>query len=311
MQKLNSKNYLIILIFVIVIVGGGLLIFHQSNKKTIDFKVTNSYPVTEEATLPRNTLMGSSLPIRKKYKTADKTSVAVNRYYLVTNNHRHQTYARISFNGKRYYVRATKLNLTMTNPINQRIARMGYPHVRVNHQIDKQFAKKPYNTGNKKPRGVVIHDTGTDYSTLNGEIGFMERRYKHDDIFVHTFVDAKQIKNIADTNYMAEGAGPKANPYYVQFEMPHEYTANGFARQTANAAYYAAYALKKYNLPVVKGQKNGSGTVWTHDMVSVYLGGTDHEDPTTYWHDSAENPFDSSYHVSNFIELIQAYYNKL
>ena len=114
----------------------------------------------------------------------------------------------------------------------------------------------------------------------------MKQNYSSTKVFVHTFIDNQQIINIADTKYMAEGAGPYANPYFVQFEMPHEYTAASFANQLGNAAYYTAYILKQNNLPVTKGIKDDGGTVWTHAMISSYLGGTDHE-------------------------LVQAYYNQM
>ena len=110
---------------------------------------------------------------------------------------------------------------------------------------------------------------------------------------------------------MAQGAGPYANPYYIQFEMTHEYTADGFARQVGNAAYYTAYMLKKYNLPVTLGPKDGDGTRWTHEMVSLYLGGTDHIDPTAYWSSAASEYFGSDYTIEDFRDLVQAYYNEI
>ncbi|MDY4502251.1 MAG: N-acetylmuramoyl-L-alanine amidase, partial [Lactobacillus johnsonii] len=102
-----------------------------------------------------------------------------------------------------------------------------------------------------------------------------------------------------------------ANPYFVQFEMPHEYTAASFANQLGNAAYYTAYILKQNNLPVTKGTKDGGGTVWTHAMISSYLGGTDHEDPISYWSTAARKLFGTTYNINNFVELVQAYYNQM
>ncbi len=97
---------------------------------------------------------------------------------------------------------------------------------------------------------------------------------------------------------MAVRAGPYANPYFVQFEMPHEYTAASFANQLGNAAYYTAYILKQNNLPVTKGTKDGGGTVWTHAMISSYLGGTDHEDPISYWSTMARKLFGTTYNIN-------------
>lgn len=279
----------------------------QRTKTTTD----TSYRVNETATLNKSAQLYSSLKSSKSTTLSANATVKVKKYYLVTTDDQKTTYAQVSLNGKKYYVKANNLTLTMTNSVNKYVAQLGYPHAKITKKIYQQFEKRSYNTASGKPKGVVIHDTGTEYSTLSGEVNYMEQNYKTDDVFVHTFVDASQILNIANTKYMAQGAGPKANPYYVQFEMPHEYSAKGFATQTANAAYYTAYILRKNNLPVTKGTKSGSGTVWTHDMVSNYLGGTDHEDPTSYWEDTAEQYFGSDYNINDFIELVQAYYNQL
>ena len=69
--------------------------------------------------------------------------------------------------------------------------------------------------------------------------------------------------------------------------------------------------LKSYNLPVTLGQEDRSGTVWTHEMVSLYLGGTDHLDPTDYWTDLAEQYFGTDYSVDDFVDLVQDYYNAI
>ena len=158
---------------------------------------------------------------------------------------------------------------------------------------------------------VVIHDTGNENSKISSEVPYMKQNYSSTRVFVHKFIDNQKILNIADTKYMAEGAGPYANPYFVQFEMPHEYTAASFANQLGNAAYYTAYILKQNNLPVTKGTKDGGGTVWTHAMISSYLGGTDHEDPISYWSTSARKLFGTTYNINNFVELVQAYYNQM
>lgn len=310
MRRKRKNNYIIILVVAIVLIGLALFSVHNVHHRT---KVTTntSYQVNETATLNKSTQLYSSLKASKSTTLSASTTVKVKKYYLVTADDQKTTYAQVSLNGKNYYVKAKNLALTMNNSVNKYIAQLGYPHAKITKKIYKQFEKRSYKTTSGKPKGVVIHDTGTDYSTLSGEVNYMEQNYKTDDVFVHTFVDASQILNIANTKYMAQGAGPKANPYYVQFEMPHEYSAKGFATQTANAAYYTAYILRKNNLPVTKGTKSGSGTVWTHDMVSNYLGGTDHEDPTSYWEDTAEQYFGSSYNINDFIELVQAYYNQL
>lgn len=93
--------------------------------------------------------------------------------------------------------------------------------------------------------------------------------------------------------------------------MPHVYSQEAFAKQLANAAYYTAKTLKENNLPLTLGQENGEGTLWTHEMISLYLGGTDHIDPTDYWSQSAYRFFGTTYSISDFLELVQMYYNRI
>lgn len=212
---------------------------------------------------------------------------------------------------KNYFVRATDIELKMNNEINSYLTQSGLPHAQITKQILSIFEQRGYSTSSGNPRGVVIHDTGNENSTISSEVSYMKQNYSSTRVFVHTFIDNQQIINIADTKYMAEGAGPYANPYFIQFEMPHEYTAASFANQLGNAAYYTAYILKQNNLPVTKGTKDGGGTVWTHAMISSYLGGTDHEDPISYWSTSARKLFGTTYNINNFVELVQAYYNQM
>ena len=199
----------------------------------------------------------------------------------------------------------------MNNEINNYLSQSGLPHAKITKQISSIFEQRGYSTSSGNPRGVVIHDTGNENSTISSEVSYMKQNYSSTRVFVHTFIDNQQILNIADTKYMAEGAGPYANPYFVQFEMPHEYTAASFANQLGNAAYYTAYILKQNNLPVTKGTKDGGGTVWTHAMISSYLGGTDHENPISYRSTTARKLFGTTYNINNFVELVQAYYNQM
>lgn len=46
-------------------------------------------------------------------------------------------------------------------------------------------------------------------------------------------------------------------------------------------------------------------------MVSEDLGGTNHIDPSQYWEDSASQFFQTDYDVEDFVQLVQAYYNRL
>nr|WP_225360968.1 N-acetylmuramoyl-L-alanine amidase [Limosilactobacillus reuteri] len=253
----------------------------------------------------------NSLSTIQRVSLPEQVTVKVNRYYLNSANKNKETFARINYNGKNYFVRTTDIELKMDNTINNYLNQSGLPHAKITKQISSIFEQRGYSTSSGVPRGVVIHDTGNENTTINSEVSYMKQNYSSTQVFVHTFIDNQQILNIADTKYMAEGAGPNANPYFVQFEMPHEYTAASFANQLGNAAYYTAYILKQNNLPVTKGTKDGGGTVWTHAMISSYLGGTDHEDPISYWSTTARKLFGTTYNIDSFVELVQAYYNQM
>ncbi|MCC4413415.1 peptidoglycan recognition protein family protein [Limosilactobacillus reuteri] len=303
-KKKQNLIYLSLIIIVVAIIGGSWFYSHHTRE------VSNSYAVSETATLSSGARVYNSLSAIQRANLPDQALVKVNRYYL-TSNDNDDTYARITYNGKNYFVRTTDIELKMNNEINSYLTQSGLPHAKITKQISSIFEQRGYSTSSGNPRGVVIHDTGNENSTISSEVSYMKQNYSSTRVFVHTFIDNQQILNIADTKYMAEGAGPYANPYFVQFEMPHEYTAASFANQLGNAAYYTAYILKQNNLPVTKGTKDGGGTVWTHAMISSYLGGTDHEDPISYWSTAARKLFGTTYNINNFVELVQAYYNQM
>ncbi|MCT3200453.1 peptidoglycan recognition protein family protein [Limosilactobacillus reuteri] len=303
-KKKQNLIYLSLIIIVAAIIGGSWFYSHHTRE------VSNSYAVSETATLSSSARIYNSLSAIQRVNLPDQALVKVNRYYL-TSNDNDDTYAQINYNGKNYFVRATDIELKMNNEINSYLTQSGLPHAKITKQILSIFKQRGYSTSSGNPRGVVIHDTGNENSTISSEVSYMKQNYSSTRVFVHTFIDNQQIINIADTKYMAEGAGPYANPYFVQFEMPHEYTAASFANQLGNAAYYTAYILKQNNLPVTKGTKDGGGTVWTHAMISNYLGGTDHEDPISYWSTAARKLFGTTYNINNFVELVQAYYNQM
>ncbi|MCC4344592.1 peptidoglycan recognition protein family protein [Limosilactobacillus reuteri] len=303
-KKKQNLIYLSLVVIVATIIGGSWFYSHHTRE------ASNLYAVSETATLSSGARVYNSLSAIQRANLPDQALVKVNRYYL-TSNDNDDTYARINYNGKKYFVRAADIELKMNNEINSYLTQSGLPHAKITKQISSIFEQRGYSTSSGNPRGVVIHDTGNENSTISSEVSYMKQNYSSTRVFVHTFIDNQQILNIADTKYMAEGAGPYANPYFVQFEMPHEYTAASFANQLGNAAYYTAYILKQNNLPVTKGTKDGGGTVWTHAMISSYLGGTDHEDPIPYWSTAARKLFGTTYNINNFVELVQAYYNQM
>lgn len=244
-------------------------------------------------------------------KISAGTKLTVLGYDAIKHHNQKELFAKVKVDGQTLYVMANAITLKQSNAINRYIANLGYPKVSPKQDIYSKFKKEAYHTQSKQPKGIVIHDTGTENSTLAGEKANMENDYRDQGVFVHSFIDDKEILTIANPNYMAQGAGPKANPYYLQFEMVHVYQKKAFAKQIANAAYYTALMLNKYNLGITLGQKNGQGTVWTHEMVSEDLGGTNHIDPSQYWEDSASQFFQTDYDVEDFVQLVQAYYNRL
>ncbi|BCP61655.1 N-acetylmuramoyl-L-alanine amidase [Streptococcus parasuis] len=230
-------------------------------------------------------------------------------YVTLESENESSLFATIDVDGETFYIPAANLELVQTSDINQYIAQLGYPHVDLTEDIVETFEQESYATESGDPIGVIIHDTGVEYSTIDTEVTYMIDNYDELGVFVHSFIDNDTILEIADVSYKAQGAGPNGNSSYIQFEMTHVYTQDDFAMQLANAAYYTAYMLHEYQLPVTVGEEDGSGTVWTHEMVSEYLGGTDHIDPTDYWDSSAAEFFDTTYDVDDFVQLVQAYYN--
>ncbi len=137
-----------------------------------------------------------------------------------------------------------------------------------------------YRYGVGRPEGIVVHDTANDNSTITSEIQYMKNNYQN--AFVHGFIDGNRIIETQPTDYLAWGAGPIANQRFIHIELVHVHDYNSFARQMNNFADYAATNLQYYGLKPDSAEYDGKGTVWTHDAVSRYLGGTDHVDPHGY-----------------------------
>lgn len=237
--------------------------------------------------------------------------VEITEYYLIqqAESVHSQVYAQICLDGETYYTLAGNLQLRITNPINQEVEQLGYPEFEVKQAVHSQFPRLSYWGG--QPVGVLVHDTGNDGSTLENEIRYMTRNFATSGVFVHAFIDQQEIREIASTDFMAQGAGGQANPRFIQFELLRVRDRQSFVEETARAAYYTALMLRRHDLPLTVGQEDGSGTLWTHEMVSHYLGGTNHVDPRDYWSSMAEQHFQTTYTIENFKELVQVYYNKL
>ncbi|PGC85726.1 peptidoglycan recognition protein family protein, partial [Bacillus toyonensis] len=106
--------------------------------------------------------------------------------------------------------------------------------------------------------------------------------------FVHYAVDWNETIQIADTKYIAYGAGPAANKRFVHVELCETADYTKFQRSYEKYVRLLARILKDNNLSVEKG-------LWTHNDVRKYLGGTDHEDPIDYLrsHGVSESQFRS------------------
>jgi hypothetical protein len=144
----------------------------------------------------------------------------------------------------------------------------------------KGFKKKTYRKG--KPEGVVMHDTANDNSVITGEISYMTRVYPQKGVFVHAFADHSRIIEIADTAYMCQGAGKYANPRFFQIELCHSKTKEQFIEAFNRWCYWSALKLVEEGLPATPAQPDGTGTIWSHNLVTKYLGDSTHTDPDGY-----------------------------
>ncbi|MDD6419854.1 MAG: SLAP domain-containing protein [Lactobacillus delbrueckii] len=161
-----------------------------------------------------------------------------------------------------------------------------------------------YRNGVGKPEGIVVHETATPGATAWDEGRYFNNNWTSVYSYVHAVVDNSQTIQLMSTDYGTWGAGPVANVRYIQIELCEVSTRSKFVQSVANDAYYIATLLHQYNLTPSRASKSGTGTIWSHNEVSQYLGGTDHGDPDGYfakW----------GYSMSDFYSLITYYYNKL
>ena len=163
-----------------------------------------------------------------------------------------------------------------------------------------------YLNGKGRPTMVINHDTANPNSTIDGEIAYMTRN--QESAFVHEFVDGNRMIGIADTDYISWGSGPQGNSRGVQVEQVHVHSKDEFARELMNLAQFNVNIMKQYGLTPSIGKANGSGSIWTHAMVSRYLGGTDHVDPDGYWAKNASQWFGTTYTINDFASLVSDVY---
>lgn len=199
---------------------------------------------------------------------------------------------------------------TINDYIKHGMTQKGWTAAKEENRIGGIKHKNNYNNGKGHPTMIINHDTANPNSNIDGEIAYMTRN--QESAFVHEFVDGNRMIGIADTDYLAWGAGPQGNGRGVQVEQVHVHSKDDFAKELLNLAQFNVKIMKQYHLTPSLGQPNGSGSVWTHAMVSRYLGGSDHGDPDGYWSQNARQWFGTTYNVNDFESLVSdMYYNKV
>lgn len=191
----------------------------------------------------------------------------------------------------------------ITPDVNDFIKSKNYSHATIEKQYKKEFPRHGYRGGVGAGEGVLIHETANPDTAINSEITYMVNNYGN--AFVHSFVDSENISLIHPADYGVWGAGKKANPRFYQIELLH-YSNNfvKFSKAVNNDAYLAAYMLKYFGLEPSKSSSNGTGTVWFHNDVSNYLGGTDHTDPVGYFSKYG-------YSTNQFYNLVEKKYKEM
>ncbi|GGI39077.1 LysM peptidoglycan-binding domain-containing protein [Mammaliicoccus stepanovicii] len=152
--------------------------------------------------------------------------------------------------------------------------------------------------------GVIIHETANSNSSIDSEIKYMYENYES--AFVHAYAGSNKIVQTASSDYLAWGAGAKANPYFYQIELARSNTFDQFAKSVNNQAYLTAKMLKQNGLKPSLADNNseGKGTVISHNAVSKNYGGTDHTDPISYFSQWG-------YDMNQFYNLVQKHYDQM
>ncbi len=197
-------------------------------------------------------------------------------------------------------VRTLKTQSPSNMSVNEYIKYNNYQVPQYETRYFKDAPQIAYRNGVAKPEGIVAHETANPNSTIEGEISYMSRNINN--AFVHAFVDDNNIIETANTDYLSWGAGGVSNSRNINVELVRVYGKDRFSKSINNLADYLATNLIYYNLPVDNAHNDGQGTVWSHQAVSNYLGGTDHSDPVGWF---AEN----NYTFNEFYSLVQEKYN--
>ncbi|MBC6973039.1 N-acetylmuramoyl-L-alanine amidase [Bacillus sp. Xin] len=139
--------------------------------------------------------------------------------------------------------------------------------------IIPDLPKQPYRYGVGAYEGVVAHSTATLEAPAINIQKYETRTWRN--AFVHYAVDWNETIQIANTKYIAYGAGPGANKRFVHVELCETRDYEKFKRSYDKYVKLLAKILRDRGISVEKG-------LWTHSDVTHHLGGTDHEDPLDY-----------------------------
>ncbi|ULG70891.1 SH3 domain-containing protein [Macrococcus brunensis] len=149
-------------------------------------------------------------------------------------------------------------------------------------QLIPGLPRYKYETANGKPSAVGVHWVGNYKSYKSGEISYMSNNWQN--AFVHAFADHTGVTEVANTDFLCWGIGPKGNGWMAQIEMVHSDTKEEFFKCLDHYIFWIAYQHYYYDMSrtVDNAENDGWGTLWTHNAVSKHLGGTDHVDPMDY-----------------------------
>ncbi|EOO65461.1 N-acetylmuramoyl-L-alanine amidase, partial [Bacillus cereus VD021] len=139
--------------------------------------------------------------------------------------------------------------------------------------IIQDLPKQAYRNGVGAYEGVVAHSTATPEAPAINIQRYESRTWRS--AFVHYAVDWDETIQIADTKYIAYGAGPAANKRFVHVELSETSNPVKFKSSYERYVKLLAKILKNRGIHPSKG-------LWTHKDITYKLGGTDHEDPLDY-----------------------------
>ncbi|MBO1583365.1 N-acetylmuramoyl-L-alanine amidase [Bacillus sp. XF8] len=143
----------------------------------------------------------------------------------------------------------------------------------INRMLIPDLPKQAYRYGVGAYEGVVAHSTATPEAPAINIRNYESRTWRS--AFVHFATDWNETIQIADTKYIAYGAGPAANKRFVHVELSETSNPAKFKSSYERYVKLLAKILKDNGLTVEQG-------LWTHEDVTKRLGGTDHEDPRAY-----------------------------